>query len=355
MERRKVLQSAVAALILPWYGFRTWASTEAAGLSQPERDSEISIILPQKSNTLPTDESLDSYQYRLYRAVLSVIHNHYSGKPMPIWGKAPEEVDLETRIKNITYWVLRSVQKHSATYFIDPAWIMAQIMEESFFYEFAVSWSFASGICQFTMPTAEKFGMVTPRTSRISEERLKHPERAQALDRLKALRKRKNKVRSKNKELFSNQSKLFKESLRHHIRGTTLTRAESWLNALQEMDSIEESMQSNRKKYMNFLRSNYEGKDIFDHNDLDFLQQLDERVVYKKPIEAMLKIMTRYMRGRNGNILVATAGYNSGLSRTYYPYAVYEPYGKIPNYEETVSYVSKIVVNHYEILQRLTE
>lgn len=349
MERRKVLQSAIAALILPWYGSRAWASD----LSQPEYDPEISIILPPKPDSLPTGASLDNYQYCLYRAVLDFIYDHYSGKPMPVWGKAPEEVDLETRINNVTYWVLRSVQKHSATYFVDPAWIMAQIMEESFFYEFAVSWSFASGICQFTLPTAESFGMVTPRTSGIAEEKLNQPEKAKALDRLNALRKRKNKVRSKNKKLFYNQSKLFKESLRHHLRGTTLTRAESWLDALQEMDSLKESIQSNRKEYRNFLRSNYKGKDIFDHKDLNFLLQFDERVIYKKPIEAMIKIMTRYMKGRNGNILAATAGYNSGLSRTYYPHAVYKPYGRIPNYDETVSYVSKIVVNHYEIVQRL--
>lgn len=354
MERRKVLQSTIAALILPWLGSNTWASTEASAPSQPEYGSDISIILPRKPSSFPTGESLDKYQYRLYQATMRFIEDHYSGRSMPIWKKKPEEVDLETRISNITHWVLHSVQKHSSTYFIDPAWLMAQIMEESFFYEFAVSWSFASGICQFTLPTATSFGIVCPTTSKIAEEELHQPGKSKALDRLKALQKRKNKLRNKNRKLFRNQEDLFKKSLRHHARGKTLAHAERWLNALRDMESLEESIQEERKEYRSFLQGNYKGRSIFNQKDLGFLLQFDERVTYKKPIEAMVKMMSQYMRGRNGNILAATAGYNAGLSRTYYPYVVYEPYGLIPNFEETISYVSKIAVNHYEIVKRLT-
>jgi len=354
MERRKVLQSAIPALLLPWFSAKTWASTDTTALSRHEPGSAISIIQPRKPSFFPQGKSLEKYQHRLYQATMRFIQDHYSGRSMPIWHKPPEKVDLDNRIANIAYWVIRSVKKHGATYPVDPAWLMAQIMEESFFYEFAVSWSFASGICQFTLPTATSFGIVCPTTSRVAEEKLQQPEKAKALDRLTALRKRKNKLENKNRKLFRNQEALFRKSLSEHARGTTLARAREWLDALHEMDSLEESIRKARKEYRSFLQDNYKGKSLFNPKDLDFLLQFDERVTYKKPIETMVKMMSRYMKGRNGNILAATAGYNAGLSRTYYPHAVYKPYGIIPNYDETVSYVSKIAVNHYEIVKRLT-
>jgi hypothetical protein len=354
MDRRQLLQSAIAAALLPWCSPGVLAASETSSPPRTEYGSDISIILPQEPKAFPPEEGLDTYQHRLNRAVLDMIQDHYAGRSMPVWDRPPEEVDLETRISNIIYWVLHSVRKHAGTYFVDPAWIMAQIMEESFFDEFAVSWSFASGVCQFTIPTAKSFGMVCPDTSRLQNAQLRQPEQAGALDRLKALQTRKSKLTHAHEKLFHSQDELFRESLRHHLRGDSLPEAEQWLQALEEMDALEESIRGTRKEYREFLMANYRGRSIFNRQDLDFLLRFDQRVTYDKPIEAMIKMMTRYMKGRNGNILVATAGYNAGLSRTYFPYAVYEPYGLIPNFEETVSYVSKIVINHHEIVQRMS-
>jgi len=273
---------------------------------------------------------------------------------MPVWKRPPEDVDLEKRISNIVYWILHFVRKHAAIHYVDPSWMMALIMEESFFYEYALSSTFAAGICQFTLKTADGFGMVSPDTSRIDDSRLSQPDKAGALDRMREFKKRRNALKSAHRKLFFNKDELLKECLGAHARGESLAGAEGMLNALQEKASLDQSVQGARNEYMEFLRSNYEGKNIFNQSDLDFFLRFDERVTYKKPIDAMVKMFARYLRARNGNVLVATAGYNAGLSRTYYPRAVYEPYGRIPNYDQTVSYVSKIVVNHHQIVQRLT-
>jgi len=274
---------------------------------------------------------------------------------MPVWERPPQDVDLETRISNIAYWVLHFVRRYADIHFVDPSWMMALIMEESFFYEYALSSVFAAGICQFTMQTADGFGMVSPDTREIDDSRLSQPEKAAALDRMREFKERRNALKNAHKSLFYNKDELLKESLRRHARGESLAGSESMLNALQEKESLDQSVQTARNEYREFLRSNYEGKNIFNQSDLNFFLQFDERVTYKKPIDAMVKMFARYLRARNGNFLVATAGYNAGLSRTYYSYAVYEPYGRIPNYDQTISYVSKIVVNHHEIVQRLAE
>lgn len=330
------------------------ASSQSSSSLRDDYSSNISIIRPQKTQTSISDEDLDAYSSRLSRAVLELIHDHYSGKPMPVWKRPPQDVDLEKRISNITYWVLHFVRKHAAIHFVDPSWMMALIMEESFFYEYALSSTFAAGICQFTMKTAGGFGMVSPDRSRIDDSRLSQPEKADALEKMREFKERRNALKNAHKKLFFNTDELLKECLGAHARGESLAGAESMLNALQKKESLDESVQGARNEYMEFLRSNYEGKSIFKQSDLDFFLRFDERVTYKKPIDAMVKMFARYLRARNGNVLVATAGYNAGLSRTYYPRAVYEPYGRIPNYDQTISYVSKIVVNHHQIVQRLT-
>jgi hypothetical protein len=273
---------------------------------------------------------------------------------MPVWGVHPEDVDLDIRISNISYWVLCSIRKYADIYFLDPSWIMAIIMEESFFYEYALSSIFAAGICQFTLNTANSFGMICPDTHQVENARLSRSESAGALDRMRDLQERKRRVMNTNKELFYNQDALLEKSLQHHVNGSPLPEAERMLDAMREKESLEESIQNARREYKGFLQANYEGRSIFNQKDLAFFLRFDERVTYQKPIDAMVKMFAKYMRGRNGNVLVATAGYNAGLSRTYSSYAVYEPYGLIPNYDQTVSYVSKIVVNHHEIVQRLT-
>ena len=120
----------------------------------------------------------------------------------------------------------------------------------------------------------------------------------------------------------------------------------------KEKDAFSEKMDAAKENYVNYLRENFAERDIFKKADLDFLLQFDERVTYKKPIHAMILMLARSLRARNGNIIAAAAGYNAGLSRTK-AHGPYRPFGRIPNFDETATYISRVLINHYEISRRL--
>lgn len=272
---------------------------------------------------------------------------------MPVWDKRPDQVDLEKRVVNIVYWIMRAVKESSDIYPIEPAWILAQIMEESFFYEYSVSWAFAVGICQFMMTTAMHYGMICPSNSPIDPSKTKLPEKSKELERYLALKRKRRKLIKKNRKLFYQEDEVLRQCLSAHLKGESLPEASKWLQSLEEVKSLEESINQARRNYRQYLLANYTDKSIFNQEDLKFFLQFDHRVTYHKPIKAMVKMMAEHMRGRNGNLLAATAGYNAGLPNTSYPYGVYQAYGRIPPFRETVKYVSKIVVNHHEIVKRL--
>jgi soluble lytic murein transglycosylase-like protein len=101
------------------------------------------------------------------------------------------------------------------------------------------------------------------------------------------------------------------------------------------------------------LQANYENRSIFNDQDVRFFYRFDQRVTYRKPIQGMIQIMAENLRARSGNILAATAAYNAGLSQTYTGRSGYQPFGRIPPFQETVAYLSRIVVNHHEIAKRI--
>jgi soluble lytic murein transglycosylase-like protein len=146
---------------------------------------------------------------------------------------------------------------------------------------------------------------------------------------------------------------VLRQALEAADRGERMTRARAYLQALDEADRLYQAIGQARDNYRGFLQANFEGRSIFNRNDLRFLSDFDERVLYAKPISAMTRIMARHLKARNGNILAATAGYNAGLGRTRYRSRIYDRYGRIPAIEETVNYVSRILIKHHELLQRL--
>lgn len=349
MNRRQLIRSLVGASVLPVFGF----SPAAAASTAFDPSGQARIILPPHSGLPFSPGSRSSFEYRLGRAVLEFIEDNYAGRRLPIWGKRPDEIDLEKRIVNIVYWVVRGVERNQSTYSVDPVWIMAQIMAESFFYEFAVSWAFAVGVCQFIPRTAEHHGMTTANTSALQPTRLEKAELAGELDRYLGLRKKRKRLWRQHLSLFRSRDKVLREALEAADRGERMSRAGAYLQALDEADRLHRAIGLARDNYRGFLRANFEGRSIFNRKDLRFLSDFDERVLYAKPISAMTQIMARHLKARNGNILAATAGYNAGLGRTRYRSRIYDRYGRIPAIEETVNYVSRILIKHHEILQRL--
>ena len=153
-HRRTALQAAVAAALLPL------AAPALATPQAPAAATHINVILP-RSRQLDLDGAAGrAVQERLTLAVMDFVRENYQGRNLPVWRKPLAEVDLHKRVANICLWVVRSCHAHREVYPVDPAWVAGQIMAESFFNEFAISWALAVGICQFIGPTASEYGMV---------------------------------------------------------------------------------------------------------------------------------------------------------------------------------------------------
>ena len=313
----------------------------------------IGIIQP-KVRTIPrTARGQKDFAYRLGRAVLQLMEDWYGNNSLPVWGKPLAEIDMEKRVVNIVYWVMRFVPEHENTYPVDPSWLMAQMMEESFYNEFAVSWAFAVGICQFMSATARSVGMICPENSLVDPSELKWPELAAAHTKLQELQKQRKELIESDPVLFQDARSKLKEVLKVLASGGGDLDPEMDLSRLEQLDMLDKQIAEARSSYRTFLQANYNGRSIFDSKDVKFLYRFDQRTTYKKPIQGMVRIMAENLRARNGNLLAATAAYNAGLSRTYTGRSGYEPYGRMPAFQETVGYLSRIVVNHHEIVQRM--
>jgi soluble lytic murein transglycosylase-like protein len=315
-------------------------------------DSPINVIIPLRYAPPTEGAGLKDYQFALVRAVLEFVEKSYPDRPLPLWDKYFAEVDLEKRVTNIVYWVLQAVRSNLITYPVDPAWIMAQILAESCFNEFAISSAFAVGICQFIGNTARSYGML------CAGDRPEHaalpyrlPEYVGKLDLYNDLRSRR---RALLKEAYGGKSAddLLRDVLAGLARGAPRPDAGRILDSLAQADALNEEAKIARLLYKQYLQANFEGRSIFNDRDLAFLQTFDERVTYKKPIFGMVQMMAKALRARSGNIIAAAAGYNAGLGNTHES-GLYEPYGVLPNIGETVTYVSHIFINHHEIAKRM--
>ena len=347
MHRRKVITALAAT------GLGCLCPDLSLAESGEYFESSVGIIQP-KSRTIPAGPGeRKNFEYRLGRAVLDLLETWYGQGDLPVWGRPLAETNMHKRVVNIVYWVMRSIPEEERVYPVDPVWIMAMMMEESCFYEFAVSWAFAVGICQFMSATARSVGMICPENSEIQSRELKRPDLASSLARLQELQSQRRELIDSDPALFQNTQARLEEVLKTLASGEEYPHSERDLARLERLVRLDKEIAGARSDYRTFLRANYEGRSIFDARDVEFLYRFDQRTTYKKPIQGMVKIMAQNLRARNGNLLAATAAYNAGLSRTYTSRAGYEPYGRMPPYRETVAYLSRIVVNHHQMAQRM--
>ncbi len=349
INRRHFLGAACSAALASLLEYK-----HGLALSGEQRipDSPINVILP-KNYSPPTSETTRDYTKKLTRATLDYLESSYGTRNLPIWNRPLSEIDLERRLHVITYWIDQAIQQYRSIYPVDPSWVLAQIMHESFFYEFAVSRALAVGICQFIQPTAKEYEMLC---AGDLEEHTREPylkgELAGKLAEYYDLRRKKRTFNRRFKPNKNMQLDIVLERLLNDDIEALKQEAETWLNVQKIKQEYDDRIAAARVQYTEFLEANLEGRDIFNEEDLQFLQKFDERVTHRKPIFAMVKMLARSLRARNGNILAAAAGYNAGLSTTR-ARGVYKPFGKIPNFEETVTYISRVLINHFEIVRRL--
>lgn len=347
IERRDFIKGALGGLALTLSGTQITFAKPAVfnGGNFP-----VNVFIPGNYRPPYRDAG---YAAQLSRATLEVLQRHYSQKKMPVWDRRFGEVDMEKRIRNIVYWLMIAVRQSERIYPVDPAFIMAMIMKESYFYEFAVSSSLAAGICQFVQPTAQEYGMLCAGT--LAEHRRAPYRRTQfagSVGEYYKIRRDRKKYRRNHRpaKRFSLEEAL--EIIQRDTAGRHSKDAREHLDYLKALREFDERRRRARDNFRQYLRENAAGRDIFDRRDLQFILGFDERFTYKKPVLGMVKMIARSLKAREGNALAAAIGFNAGLSSTRAA-GRYEPYGKIPAIEQSTTYLSHVLVNHFEICQKL--
>ena len=237
---------------------------------------------------------------------------------------------------------------------MDPAWIMAQIMAESFYSEFAVSRAMAVGICQFIAPTAREYGMLTAGDLETHHSPpVRRAQWAGELERYYARRKRWKQAMRRRNAIAPDARAALEDAARAQAKGLPWPLAGEYLRAQARVDELDAEVKESRSRFQDFLSANFEGRSIFDKADVGFFKKFDERVLYRKPVDAMTLMLARALKARQGYILAAAAGYHAGLSLTRDDDRLYGRYGRIPAIDETVTYISRILINHHEIVSRI--
>ncbi|MDO8656249.1 MAG: transglycosylase SLT domain-containing protein, partial [Nanoarchaeota archaeon] len=249
-------------------------------------------------------------------------------------GKFLSEVDLEKRLRYGIHSLCEEIRTQRAP--LDPAWLVAMVFAESFFNEFAISPALAVGVSQFIAPTGRGYGLRCGETLGP----LLAPDAGQE--------KRYWELNGQRRALPIVQHFTLEQALQGLIESTTKQekkKAQEQLAYLQQREGLRQEMQGAGSRFMNYLRANMQGRDIFNSGDRYFLVQLDDRLTPHTALPAMVRLMAENLRQCKGNILVATAAYNAGLQSTQ-DEGPYECYGRIPANRETTLYVSRILVNY---------
>lgn len=259
------------------------------------------------------------YRKRIERATLEFLHDRYADKPF--WGSRKlGDVDIEKRVHWILYWVQRGIEEARGKYPVDPLLLIAQMHEESRFYEFAISPAAAAGIAQFIKPAAKSYGMVCAGPANARGCVL--AENAGAYERFLKIRAKRARAERAIKDI---------EDV-----------PESYL----ELKEMSREQQEELRNYRRFLHANVKGRDIFDDKDRKFWEGFDQRFGYRKPIPAMAAYMAANLRECNGYVAAALIGYNAGMGW------VREKKGRMPMIKESIRYAEAIQFTYRDIARR---
>lgn len=286
---------------------------------------------------------------KLLNAVLEILHTHYGKGTLSIWNLPLKDIDFEKRLTNIIYWIDKARIEHRDIHYVDPIWILAQIMAESLFCEFAVSRALAGGICQFMPKTARSYDMLVAGDKQAHHRApyLKH-ELANSLNDYYALIKQRSNYRKSTKSHYYFDLDIALNYLSKGKDGKSKAFKQQQRDA--DIKQLTQKIIKAKSDYVDYVEANI--RDL-GQNDLfanaDFFKGFDERFTYKKPLMSMVHMMASGLKARNGNILAATSAYNAGLSRTRAYGSQYSPYGRVPGISETSLYVSRILVNYEQM------
>ncbi|MBZ4685888.1 MAG: hypothetical protein JG774_1633 [Desulfomicrobiaceae bacterium] len=374
MTRRDYLKTTVAAALLPY--FATACATLSAGepLETPDAEENATAPLPEVPLTeatktppwairimqSPNPEPLlaeirtPGFARRLAQATYDFVATAYATGNLPLWKKPLAQVDLLARMRLAAETMLPAISANAEVYPVDPAWLMGQILAESFFDEFAISSSLAVGMCQFIRTTAKEYGMVCADAPQITSG-LREPQWQGEALRAETLRAQARKIRRDNADLFVQPERALRQLadlVENDTRAAQGT-VRQWRSTWERYAETLTDYQTARRNFRAYLEANFEGRSIFNAEDDAFLTAFDQRTLPRFAVPAMVRMMARHLRARGGNILAATAGYNAGLGTTAYEAPFYATYGRVPSFEETVNYVSKIAIHYHGIRTRL--
>ncbi|MBN2241495.1 MAG: hypothetical protein JW793_02300 [Acidobacteria bacterium] len=327
------------------------SNAPCAAEPQPEQAPGLQFLVP--ADYRPPSPEDAAYRRRLVRATLQYVEYFAGGENIALWDRPFARIDFEKRLDrmvSVLTHALASVSKRP----VDPAWIVAQIFMESRFYEFAISASLAFGPCQFVMSTANLYGLgcAGNRAATVPESGIReHPEMVELVDRYEETGRRLNGFRRANRRFLNLRlPDLFKRLVDGDPGLRTL--AEGYFEFEKQEEALERNVEEARTRYVESVLEKVRDRDIFNPDDLSFLEAFDQRFTYRS-LTAMAVYMGDELYKFNGNVVAATASYNAGRSAAMDRKHPFLLYGRIPAIEETSLYVSRIMNSYSEISRRM--
>ena len=327
------------------------SSIPCAASPQAEQPPKLQFLVPVDYRPPSPDDAV--YRRKLVRATLQYIEYFADGENIAQWNKPFARIDFEKRLDRIVPLLIQalvSVAKHP----VDPAWLLAQIFNESRFYEFAVSSSLAFGPCQFVMSTANHYGLgcAGNRAATVPESGiLEQAELVELVDRYEeAERLLKDYRRSSSRLQKIQVADVFERLMKGDPGLKTL--AEEYLEFIKQEESLKLDVTAAKTLYVESVLARVRERDILNPVDIRFLEAFDQRFTYRS-FTAMVAYMGEELAKFNGNVVAATASYNAGRSAAMDRKHPFLRYGRIPGYDQTSLYVSRIMNSFSDISQRM--